>query len=357
MDDQSKINTIVFDIGNTLIQVDDKACGKMIDWPELKIIQGADLVLKTLSQKYQIIIASNAEDSDATDLSKALYRVGLDPFINQYFTIKELQAKKPDLTFYNNLLKALNIAPDQMIMIGDDYQKDILPAITCGMHTIWFNAQMKAATAHFPLQEKECYSLTEIPEVIQANSLPTLPTCLNWYLQQDATHTLMAHVYTVAAASYQLAIWLREVGINISPLLSQRGGLLHDISKLKENGDENHAALAFKFLEDRGQPELASIARRHLIGDLTSTDFRPITWEEKVVNYCDKLTEGSELVLLDQRLDALKQRYKNFAEKITKNTPTVRQLEQEILSPLLMTPIEALSELKKSLFLGSRNSS
>lgn len=356
MDDQSKIITIVFDIGNTLIQVDDKTCGKMIDWPELKIIQGADHLLKTLSQNYQIVIASNAEDSDATDLLKAMKKVGLDTFINQYFTFRELHAKKPDLTFYKNLLNALRIAPDQMIMIGDDYQNDILPAFSCGMHTIWFNAQMKAATAHFPLQEKECYSLSEIPEVIQANPLPTLPTCLNWYLQQEATYTLMAHVYTVAAASYQLAIWLRKAGVKVSPLLSQRGGLLHDISKLKENGDENHASLAFKFLQDRGQPELASIARRHLIGDLTSTDFSPITWEEKVVNYCDKLTEGSDLVLLDQRLDALKQRYKNFAEKIQNNTPIVRKLEQEILSPLSITPIEALSELKKSLFLGSRNS-
>jgi len=349
----SKKTTLVFDVGDTLIKLDKNFSGKMVNWPELEIVPRADQILKTLSQEFEIVIASNAEDSNALDVKKAMQRVGLSPYIHQYFTVNELKVKKPDKLFYKNLMLEVNKSADQLIMIGDDYQKDILPAVSVGMHTIWFNSLNKPATAHFPLQDKECFSLLEIPEIIQSPLLPDMQTCLIWYLQQNATSTLLAHVNTVAAAAYQLAIWLKNQGVLISPILSQRGGFLHDISKLKENGVINHAILASNFLENKGQPKLASIARRHLIGDLTSLDNKPMTWEEKVVNYCDKLTEGSELVSLDHRLEALKQRYKEFADKIQKNTPVVKELEKEILFPLNISPLEAINQLKTALYNGA----
>ena len=345
-------STIVFDLGDTLIKLEKNFSGKMVNWPELEIVPGADHILRNLSQEFEIVVASNAEDSDAMDVKKAMQRIGLSPYIQQYFTVSELNAKKPDRLFYHNLMLALNKPASHLIMIGDDYQKDILPAVSIGIHTIWFNPLNSPATAHFPFQEKECFSLIEIAEIIKSPPLPGIQTCLLWYLQQNATSTLLAHVNTVAAAAYQLAIWLRNQGINISPLLTHRGGFLHDISKLKENGAENHAMLASKFLASMGQPQLANIARRHLIGDLTSADNKPMTWEEKVVNYCDKLTEGSELVSLDHRLEALKQRYKEFADKIQKNTPVVKELEKEILLPLNFSPLDVIKQLKAALFNG-----
>jgi len=346
----SKEKTIVFDIGNTIIKIEKNYEGKMVDWPELTIIHGADKMLQCLSQEFDIVVASNAEDSNAMDVKKAMDRVNLSSYIQQYFTVNELKAKKPDQKYYKNLLNALQKPVEQLIMIGDDYQNDILPAVSFGIHSIWFNEHNRPATARYPMQEKECFSLLDIPKLIPATPLPSMQICYFWYLQQNATYSLLAHVNTVAAASYQLAIWLRNCGIQISPLLSHRGGFLHDISKFKENGSENHALLAYNFLNNNDQPELAQIARRHLIGYLNSSDNRPLTWEEKVVNYCDKLTEGSELVSLDYRLEALKQRYKDFALKIQKNTPFVKELEKEILFPLNLTPEDVIIKLKNALF-------
>ena len=345
-----KITTLVFDGGDTLIKVDPQYFGKMKDWPELNPVSGAQQILKELTNHFQIFVASNAEDSNAQDVLEAMQRVGLSGYIKQYFTVNELGAKKPDLCFYKNLCAKLQKPPEEIIMIGDDYQKDILPALMIGIHTIWFNPKNLIATAHLPLQEMECFTLNEIPEIVNSSHLPDYQTCLGWYMQQGATHTLLAHVNMVAAASYQIAVWLKNQGIVVSPLLAHRGGLLHDLAKLKENGVESHAALAKKMLEDLGQPELAKIAGHHLIGDLSSINSRPNTWEEKVVNYCDKLTEGSELVSLDQRLEALKLRYPAFKEKIQKNTPEVKELEAEILAPLGLSSEEALQKLKKSLF-------
>ncbi|MHB8133283.1 MAG: HAD-IA family hydrolase [Anaerolineaceae bacterium] len=345
-----KITTIVFDGGDTLIKVDPQYSGKMKNWPELIAVPDAQQILKELSNHFQIFVASNAEDSNAQDVSEAMLRVGLNDYIQQYFTVNELGTKKPDLSFYKNLCAELQKSPEEIIMIGDDYHNDILPALMIGIHTIWFNPKNLVATAHLPLQEMECFSLNEIPDIVNSSPLPDYQTSLGWYMQQGATHTLLAHVNMVAAASYQLSIWLKSQGIEISPLLAHRGGLLHDLAKLKENGVESHAILAKRMLENLGQPELAKIAGHHLIGDLSSNNSKPNTWEEKVVNYCDKLTEGSELVSLDERLEALKLRYPYFKEKIQKNTPKVKDLEAEILAPLGLNSEEALQKLKKSLF-------
>jgi putative hydrolase of the HAD superfamily len=347
-----EITTIVFDIGGTLVKMDGQYPGKMKDWPELAAMPGAVEAMSDLSTRYQIIAATNAQDSTAADVIEAMQRIGLGKVIRQCYTYRELNAKKPEPAFYTNLCSTLNKTPGEVVMVGDDYQRDILPAAQVGMHTVWFNPDNQVAAAHLPLQERECFSLSELPAILRRAALPDYPTCLYWYMQHGATHTLLAHVNMVAAASYQLAVWLKEAGIKVSPLLAHRGGLLHDLAKLEEDDADNHAVLAAKLLDNLGQPELAGIAEHHLIGDLTSLALKPVTWEEKVVNYCDKLTEGSELVSLDERLQALKQRYPRFADKIVKNTPLVRNLENEILTPIGLSPNELLSRLKQILFNG-----
>ena len=95
---------------------------------------------------------------------------------------------------------------------------------------------------------------------------------------------------------------------------------------------------------------MAEIARRHLIGDLVSDQTKPQTWEEKIVNYADKLSEGNTIVSLDERLAALQQRYPEFATKIKKNTPLVEALQVEIISALGTTSQDIIADLKIALF-------
>ena len=145
--------------------------------------------------------------------------------------------------------------------------------------------------------------------------------------------------------------------MNVNPLLTHRGGLLHDVCKLNDQEQKNHAMLAGDFLLAQNQFELSEIARRHLIGNLTSDELKPITWEEKIVNYADKLSEGNVLVSLDQRLEALQQRYPEFAEKIRKNIPFVKKLETEITDALNTSPDELMKNLKNALFNKNSHSS
>ena len=352
--ENNQINTLVFDWGNTIMADDSRNSGKMKDWPDVKAVDGAFHTLQKLSTDFNLILATNAEDSTSEDIYNALKRVDLDQFFTQVFTYRELNFKKPDPRYYNNLLKELDHTPDSVVMIGDDYIKDILGAKQAGWKTIWFNPEEQTVYAQLPLQDMEVRRLAEIPELLMKPFLPDVQTCLHWYMNLGVTHTLLAHVHNVAAIAYQIAIWFEQRGYQVSPLLAHRGGLTHDLAKLQKQGDKNHADLAAEFLVDKNQDELAEIARRHLIGDLLSEETRPQTWEQKIVNYADKLSEGNNLVSLGKRLAALKQRYPNFVTKIQKNTPLIKSLEQEIVTALEITPEQLMDDLKNSLF--NRNS-
>ena len=210
--------------------------GKMKDWPYVQVIEGAYDYLKLLSTEYQLVLATNAEDSSHQDISIALKRVNLDLFFDQIFTFKELSAKKPDSLFYQNLLKQLDQSVDQVVMIGDDYLKDIVAAKLAGWKSIWFNPTGMAAFSHLPIQDMEVRNLYEIPDVLCKPFFPDYQTCIGWYIEFGATHTLLSHVQNVAAIAYQLALWLEQKGFKVNPLLAHRGGLTHDLCKLQDQG-------------------------------------------------------------------------------------------------------------------------
>ncbi len=347
------IPTLVFDWGDTLMEVFPHERGPMKKWSNVAAMPHARQALSALHPHYQMVLASNAQESSAEDIRSALNRVDLGQFISKIFTFQELKARKPQPAFFRAVERFLHTAPDQLMMIGDDYRKDILPAWHAGWLTLWYNPTNQLAEAHLPMQHYECSDLLELPSLLQQEPLPSLQTCLAWYLQQRATHTLLEHVQTVSAAAYQMAVWLKDSEPDVNPLLAHRGGYLHDLAKLIETQEINHAQLAEALLNEYQQPALAKIAGRHLMGDLRSSATRPATWEEKLVHYADKLAEGSSLVSLGERLTALKGRYPQFMDKIDQNRSLIETLELEIATALHRTPNELLSDLKTALYNGN----
>lgn len=49
----------------------------------------------------------------------------------------EMGVAKPDKEFFRQALERLNAEPRDVVMIGDTYKNDILPAIELGMRTVW----------------------------------------------------------------------------------------------------------------------------------------------------------------------------------------------------------------------------
>lgn len=137
----NKIKAIVFDWGDTLMRDFAEYSGPMVYWPYVEIVPGVEAALLQIYIDYICCVASNAEASDSKLIGYALARVNINSYFKEYFTSKELGARKPDIKFFQGILDKLNMKPNVVVMVGNDYIKDIVPAKTIGMRTVLFSEE------------------------------------------------------------------------------------------------------------------------------------------------------------------------------------------------------------------------
>ncbi len=349
-----ELSTLVFDWGGTLMLEDPRFPGttSMADWPEVKAIDGVHEALSSLGGKFHLVLASNAAGSDANLARQALKRVGLDGYFSKIFTSLELKARKPDTLFFRRVEDELDLRPHQLLYVGDDFWGDMVGASQAGWKAIWYNPKLQACPGLYPLHQGELANMADLPAALERTALPDPQTCYLWCLEQGFSYNLWLHVRLVAAIAYQLAVWLRKKGETVDPILAHRGGLLHDLAKLtakKIKTSASHAEVAASLLRERGQPELAEIARRHIINTITETENAPRTWEEKLVYFADKLAEGERLVEVEERLEALQNRHRVRAAQIEQARLPLLALKGQIAAAAGKEPADLGHHLSNSL--------
>lgn len=328
---------VVFDWGDTLMTTFPEYDGAMVDWPRVAAEPGAAEALEALSRRYRLLVGTNAANSSAAQVAAALQRAGLDGFIERVFTVHELGSRKPELGFYRALEEQTGLAAHQLVMAGDDFSVDMVGAWQAGWHTLWYNRTGRAAPGLQPLHEREVTHLSALPAALDAPALPGYSQSMAWLLQQGASAGLLAHVQTVAALAYQMAVWLRAAGQPVDVLLVQRGGLLHDVAKLSPapGGERaDHGARAAALLESRGQPALAEIARRHMLHQALDVQYAPRSLEEKLVYFADKLAEGSRVVTVEERLHSLRRRYPQHLKTTNAVEPLIVQMQEDLCAAM-----------------------
>jgi FMN phosphatase YigB (HAD superfamily) len=130
---------VIFDWGDTVMRDIPGYKGPMASWPRIEIVEGVEQALDNIHKKFTCCLASNAGDSDAALMGVALERVEIKQYFDYLFTSKELAAKKPDPAFYKTILTKLNFSPDNCVAVGNDYEKDIVPAHSLGIKTVWLS--------------------------------------------------------------------------------------------------------------------------------------------------------------------------------------------------------------------------
>ena len=113
---------------------------EMLDKP-VELLAGVEEVLHSLHGRYKLIVATKG---DLLDQERKLEKSGL---INYFHHVEVMSEKKiPD---YQKLTKHLDIAPQELLMIGNSLKSDILPLIAIGasaihvpFHTTWTHEQV-----------------------------------------------------------------------------------------------------------------------------------------------------------------------------------------------------------------------
>ena len=135
----SQHGCILFDWGNTLMRVFPEYNGPMFAWPHVEVTPHALEVMAELKSHWSFALATNAADSEEKDIWAALHRVGLDRYINKVYCFRKINHKKPSQEFFAYILNDLRIDPMDAIMVGDDFEVDVLGASKAGLYAIWLN--------------------------------------------------------------------------------------------------------------------------------------------------------------------------------------------------------------------------
>jgi len=129
---------VLFDWGDTLMQVFPESIGPMIEWPVVALMPGAAEALKQLHASWTIVLATNARDSQETEIRAALDRVGISTWIDEIYCYKRTGILKPDPAFFAFIGEELGLLPDRMVMVGDSLENDVIGAETAGLHAVWY---------------------------------------------------------------------------------------------------------------------------------------------------------------------------------------------------------------------------
>ncbi|MCA0229907.1 MAG: HAD family hydrolase [Bacteroidetes bacterium] len=131
---------------------------EMLEKP-IELLDDVEHVLHSLSGRYRLVVATKG---DLLDQERKLKKSGLE----HYFHHIEIMSEKREVD-YRKLIKHLDIAPEEFVMIGNSLKSDVLPVLTMGghgfhvpFHTTWAFEQIDHRIEHANF--KEFTSLKEV---------------------------------------------------------------------------------------------------------------------------------------------------------------------------------------------------
>jgi uncharacterized protein len=166
-----------------------------------------------------------------------------------------------------------------------------------------------------------------------SKELPSREQAIELLRKNNCPPKVINHCEEVAKLALEIASKLEKKGIKVDLKLVEAGALLHDIGRSKSNAVD-HGVVGAKITELEGLPEeVVRIIKRHVGGGITAQEaerfgwpkdvYEPVTLEEKIVSYADKLIDQSRRVPIDLEIKRLQVEHRDAAER-------VRKLHEEI---------------------------
>ena len=126
-------------------------------------METARKVLDALSARYPMVLVSNFYGN----IHAVLSSYGLDGYFNEVVESAVVGVRKPDPQIFALGVEALGLQPEEIVVVGDSYGKDIKPAHSLGCHTIWIKGQGwsdKEESADCTCAD---HIITQLPQVLE----------------------------------------------------------------------------------------------------------------------------------------------------------------------------------------------
>ena len=125
------------------------------------LLPNAITTLSYLSKKYKLHIITNGfEEIQGVKLKNS----NIDLFFDKVITSESIGVKKPDPLIFSHAMDMAKTITSESIMIGDDYEADVLGAIKSGIKAIYFypNTDRKIDVRHEVLNISDLNQLVDI---------------------------------------------------------------------------------------------------------------------------------------------------------------------------------------------------
>jgi uncharacterized protein len=170
-----------------------------------------------------------------------------------------------------------------------------------------------------------------------SEKLPSREQALILLCESQCSSKVIKHCKAVAKLALKIAEACKQKGLNVDLQLVEIGALLHDIGRSKTH-TVHHAVVGAEILETNGLPEsVIAIIKRHVGGGITAGEaeklgwpkdvYVPLTLEEKIVSYADKLIKNSNPVPIEIAIEELTEEHRHeAAERVIKLHKEIAEL-------------------------------
>lgn len=95
------------------------------------------VVINMLYERYPMVLVSNFYGN----IGVVLKEFNLDNFFSHIIESAVVGIRKPDPRIFLLGVKALDLKPEEVVVVGDSFYKDIIPAKKAGCKTVWFKGE------------------------------------------------------------------------------------------------------------------------------------------------------------------------------------------------------------------------
>lgn len=130
----------------------------------LATLERTRAIVKELATHYPIVLVTNFYGN----MPVVLKEFALDGIFKEIVESSVVGLRKPDPALFAIGVKSLGFKPDEIVVIGDSYSKDIYPASSLGCRTIWIKkicwAEEAVTPGYGPTETVD--ALEKVPQII-----------------------------------------------------------------------------------------------------------------------------------------------------------------------------------------------
>ncbi len=134
---------------------------------EVQLYDDVPDALEMLHRHYRLFTASNGN----ADLN----RIGLGHLFERTVAARDVGALKPDPLVFRKVIEGTDLAPQEVLFVGDDPELDVEGARRVGMQPVWVNRTQAEWPGHLEVPVHSVTSLTELVAMLGlgANTVPS----------------------------------------------------------------------------------------------------------------------------------------------------------------------------------------